>query len=49
MSQDLDARSLADSVAVGRLPRCWSIGSIGDLRLISDEIIARFAQERAIF
>ena len=48
MVQDLDARLLPDSVAVGHLSRCCSTRSIGDLRLISDEIVARLAQERAI-
>ena len=49
MSQNLDARLLPDSVAIGRLSWCCSTRTIGDLRLISDEIVARLAYERALF
>jgi hypothetical protein len=49
MIQDLDASLLADGVAVGRRSCYYRSGTIGDLRLISDEIFARLAQERAIF
>ena len=49
MIQDVDTSLLADRVAVGRRSRYCSSSTIGDLRLISDEIIARLAQERAIF
>ena len=49
MSDYLDARLLPASVAIGRLSWCCSTGIIGDLRLISDEIVARLAYERALF
>ena len=49
MSQKLDARLLPDSMAIERLSWCCSTRTIGDLRLISDEIVARLAYERALF
>ncbi len=49
VSQNLDARLLPDSVAIRRLSWCCSPRTIGDLRLISDEIVARLAYERALF
>ena len=49
MSQNLDARLLPDSVAIGRLSWGCNTRSIADLRLISDEIVARLAYERALF
>jgi hypothetical protein len=48
VSQNLDARLLPDSVAIGRLSWCCSTRTIGDLCLISDEIVARLAYERAL-
>jgi hypothetical protein len=47
--QDLNARLPPDGMAFGRLSRCCSTRTIGDLRLISDEIIARLANEGTIF
>ena len=47
MSQNPDARLLPDSVTIGRLSWCCSTRTIGDLRLIPDEIVARLAYERA--
>jgi hypothetical protein len=48
--QNLNARLLRDGMAVGHLSRCrCSTRTIGDLRLISDEIIARLANERTAF
>jgi hypothetical protein len=49
VSQNLHARLLPDSVAIGRLCWCCSNRTIGDLRLISNEIVARPAYERALF
>jgi len=49
VSQKLDARLLPDSMAIERLSWCCSTRTIGDLRLISDEIVARLAYERALF
>jgi hypothetical protein len=47
MIQNLNADLLRDPIAFGRLLSCLRISSIGDMRLISDKIVARLAEDRA--